>query len=309
MWNRKELKAKGKAAYKANRATCIVAALLIFIVSGGSGSVGSTLGTRLGSNDLNRNDQKSYIEDYGYDDDGSYDEDPSEGDTYYDIEYYDEEEPVAGFGSRFAAPAVAVAGLIIAFIVLAVGGALAIFLLNPVHVGLRKFFVDNSSNPKTGLDKSTIGLAFGENYMNVVGSVFTTGLFTLLWSLLLIIPGIYKSYCWRLVPYIIGDDPTISGKEARKRSTQMMKGSKFDSFVLDLSFIGWYILGILTLGILNLLFTSPYQAATDAELYLTLSGRNTETENELYSTVVPIGTETVNTNDLVEFCTEDEADE
>ena len=108
--------------------------------------------------------------------------------------------------------------------------------------------------------------------MKVVGSMFTTGLFTALWCLLLIFPGIYKAYCWRLVPFIIADEPDISGKEARARSASMMNGSKWASFVLDLSFIGWKLVGALTFGIVNIVFTNPYEAATDTELYLTLKG-------------------------------------
>jgi uncharacterized membrane protein len=112
--------------------------------------------------------------------------------------------------------------------------------------------------------------------MKVVGSMFSTDIFTLLWSMLFIIPGVYKSYCWRMVPYIVSENPTISGKEARAISTKMMDGSKWAAFVLDLSFLGWIILGVFTLGILNLVFTNPYIYATDAELYLTLSDRPTE---------------------------------
>ena len=74
---------------------------------------------------------------------------------------------------------------------------------------------------------------------------------------------------------LLGDDPTMSGQDARTKSDLMMDGNKMDAFVLDLSFIGWILLGYLTFGILNLVFTSPYQAATDAELYLALDGRPT----------------------------------
>ena len=154
--------------------------------------------------------------------------------------------------------------------------ALGAFLLNPLQVGVQKFFIDNADDQTTGLNRDNIGIAFNENYMKVVGSMFTTGLFTALWCLLLIFPGIYKAYCWRLVPYIISENPAITGADAREQSAMMMNGNKWDSFVLDLSFLGWKILGAFTLGILNIIFTNPYQAATNAELYLTLSGRPSE---------------------------------
>ena len=161
-------------------------------------------------------------------------------------------------------------------IALAFGMALGAFLLNPLQVGVQKFFIDNADDQTTGLNRDNIGIAFNENYMKVVGSMFTTGLFTALWCLLLIFPGIYKAYCWRLVPYIISENPAITGADAREQSAMMMNGNKWDSFVLDLSFLGWKILGAFTLGILNIIFTNPYQAATNAELYLTLSGRPSE---------------------------------
>ena len=145
-------------------------------------------------------------------------------------------------------------------------------VLNPLHVGARKFFIQNASDPGTKVDGMNVGFAFGKNYRDIVFSMFGTQLINILWTLLLIVPGIYKAYCWRLVPFIIADEPDISGKEARARSASMMNGSKWASFVLDLSFIGWKLVGALTFGIVNIVFTNPYEAATDTELYLTLKG-------------------------------------
>lgn len=90
-----------------------------------------------------------------------------------------------------------------------------------------------------------------------------------LWYLLLIIPGIVKSYAYRMVPYILADNPNIGSKEAIKLSNEMTNGHKFNMFVLDISFIGWYLLGILAL-IVGVLFVLPYVNATEAELYLAL---------------------------------------
>ena len=265
MWDRKELKAKGKAAYRANRVTCIIAALLLMIASGAGGTAGS-VGSNWGRIQQNINNGSDYSQDVY---DSSYDSD--------DLSIYDDSGDVIfsdnDIGDSLLAPAIIAAIIVIVLIALAFGMALGIFLLNPLQVGLQKFFIDNSSDHTTGLNRGNIGVAFSENYMKVVGSMFTTGLFEALWCLLLIIPGIYKAYCWRLVPYIISENPTITGKEARDLSNGMMNGNKWDSFVLDLSFIGWKILGAFTLGILNIVFTNPYQYATNAELYLTLRGR------------------------------------
>ena len=261
MWDRKELKAKGKAAYRANRVTCIIAALLLMIATG-AGGVGSA-GSSYNNVQKNMNNDSNYTQDIGdYND--SFDD---------SIEY----SPDGSSRSSVLISAALIAVIIVAVVIaLAFGLALGAFLLNPLQVGLHKFFIDNADDQTTSLNKNNVGLAFNENYMKVVGSMFTTGIFTALWCLLLIFPGIYKAYCWRLVPYIISENPTIKGAEARKQSAEMMDGSKWASFVLDLSFLGWKILGAFTLGILNIIFTNPYQAATNAELYLTLSGRPSE---------------------------------
>ena len=268
MWDRKELKEKGKAAYRANRVACIIAALLLMIASGAGGAVGSA-GSSWSNVQKNMNNDSNYYQDY----DDSYD-DFDDYDDYDDSIDYGMDEPSKG--SSLLGPAIIAVILVIVIIAIAIGVSIGVFLLNPLQVGVQKFFIDNASDHTTGLHRDNIGLAFNENYMKVVGSMFTTGLFTALWCMLLIIPGIYKAYCWRLVPYIVSEDPTITGSEARAQSATMMDGNKWASFVLDLSFIGWKILGAFTLGILNIVFTNPYQAATNAELYLTLSGRPSE---------------------------------
>ena len=145
--------------------------------------------------------------------------------------------------------------------------ALRIFIGYCLEVGGRRFFVksaqheDNSKCFCFGFD--------GQNYMKIVQTMFLTKVFIFLWSLLLIIPGIIKSYAYRMVPYILADNPNIGVMEAITLSNKMTDGHKFDIFVLDLSFIGWYLLGSIALGI-GVLFVMPYENATNAELYLVL---------------------------------------
>ena len=73
-----------------------------------------------------------------------------------------------------------------------------------------------------------------------------------------------------MVPNLLADEPGISGPEAMERSKQMMHGHKWKTFLLDLSFIGWFLLSVITLGIVNVFWTQPYLEATDAELYKVL---------------------------------------
>lgn len=96
-----------------------------------------------------------------------------------------------------------------------------------------------------------------------------TGLFTLLWSLLFIIPGIIASISYTLVYMIKLDNPEMSTMEVITKSKEMMNGHKMDYFVLIISFLGWAILGILTLGILYL-WLIPYMNVTFANFYNSL---------------------------------------
>ena len=100
-------------------------------------------------------------------------------------------------------------------------------------------------------------------------------LFEILWSLLLVIPGIIKAYEYRMIPYILGDNPNIDREEAFALSNMMMQGNKGKAFVLDLSFLGWYILNGMTLGILGIFYVNPYVNQTNAALYLKLKGLQT----------------------------------
>ena len=80
-------------------------------------------------------------------------------------------------------------------------------------------------------------------------------------------PGIVKSYEYRMVPYILAENPGMNRSEAFAISKQMMNGQKWDVFVLDLSFIGWHLLSGITLGIVGIFWVNPYVQATNAELY------------------------------------------
>lgn len=111
---------------------------------------------------------------------------------------------------------------------------------------------------------------FRNNYVNVCVNIFLKQLFTFLWCLLLIVPGIVKAYEYMMVPYLLAENPDMSREEVFAMSKRMMDGNKWNAFVLDLSFIGWMILGALTLNIVNVLYTNPYRYLTSAELYHTL---------------------------------------
>ncbi|MCR5669413.1 MAG: DUF975 family protein [Butyrivibrio sp.] len=83
------------------------------------------------------------------------------------------------------------------------------------------------------------------------------------------------AFPYRLVPYILADEPGIGAVDALKKSRQLMKGNKWKSFVFDLSFLGWWILVALTVGILGVFYVNPYYMSAEAALYEAIKAGNT----------------------------------
>lgn len=103
-----------------------------------------------------------------------------------------------------------------------------------------------------------------------VGAVqFVTGLFSFLWGLT-VIGGFVKYYSYYLVPCILAENPSIRALDAITLSRRLMKGHKWECFLLELSFLGWEFLGVITMGLSQVLFTEPYKAAVMAEYYAQL---------------------------------------
>ena len=141
-----------------------------------------------------------------------------------------------------------------------------VFIGNVIVVGKNGYFIKNhDENPEL----SEIFSSFKGNYLNVVKIMFLMDLKTLLWLLLLIVPGLIKAYEYSMIPYLLAENPNLSASQAFSLSKQMTTGQKMDLFVLDLSFLGWIILGLICCGI-GILFVLPYPEATKAEVYLNL---------------------------------------
>lgn len=114
-------------------------------------------------------------------------------------------------------------------------------------------------------------------YGRYLGSSLLMTLYILLWCLLLIIPGIIMSYAYAMTPYIVNDRPDLDADECIHESRMMMKGYKWKLFCLDLSFIGWAILCLFTLGI-GYLWLQPYIEASHAKFYEELKAREAQRE-------------------------------
>lgn len=280
MWTRKELKDKAKIAFKANYWKAVLVGLLLAALMGGYGSFGSVPSTM-----ANRTNAATYYSNTSYDSDapssvhvhldGSDDSSSDAIDIVIDdldekLSIQDEEgnaveiespSPAAtGFGAFFFGLSFLFLFLVIFALVL----ALDAFIFNPLEVGSQRFFLRNLNQPS---EVKEVAHAFDTNYKNTVKGLFIRDLCIIAWSLLFIIPGIVKSYEYRMMPYLFADDPTMTKERAFAESKQMMTGQKWNAFVLDLSFLGWNILSAMTLGILGLFYVNPYQCQTNAALY------------------------------------------
>lgn len=167
------------------------------------------------------------------------------------------------------------------FSLLLFGGILliSIFIINPLYVGAMRFYLRSFDKEPKFKD---IVYALDNRYKNIVTIMFLRDLYTLLWCLLLLIPGIVKGYEYRMVPYLLSENPNLQVKEAFYQSREMMRGQKWRAFVLDISFLGWYLLAIITFGVLAILYVTPYKNLTRAALYRRLRGTDRLEQNIYY---------------------------
>ena len=105
-----------------------------------------------------------------------------------------------------------------------------------------------------------------KDYLRIFLTLLLVQIYTILWMLLLIIPGLVKCYSYSMTSFILKDNPEMKYDAAINESMRMMQGHKMKLFLLDLSFIGWFFLSILTLGI-GLLFLQPYMSTAHAHFY------------------------------------------
>ena len=151
------------------------------------------------------------------------------------------------------------------------------FIVNIYQVILRRMFLEGRSYKYVPF-RRIIYLSRIKKWTQVAKTMFIVDLYQSLWYLT-IIGGIIKHYSYLMVPYIIAENPSLNSKEAIALSRNMMDGHKFEAFKLELSFIGWSILGMLTMGITSILFSNPYLIATFAEYYVEL--RKNAKENKI----------------------------
>lgn len=152
-----------------------------------------------------------------------------------------------------------------------------IFAHEHIRVGEKKAYIE-LRNGNMNLDHILRG--FTANYLNVVKAAAIKWLYITVGNILFVIPGIIFSFRYMMVPYILAENPNISPSRALEISSILMKGNKFNAFVMRLSFIGWYLLGTI-LCCAGIRFVDPYYTMTETELYCDL--RDKAIENGLIS--------------------------
>jgi len=252
MWTRQLLKENAKVAFKRNYWLCVAVSAIAMFLMGGGVSIGNTDVTK---------ETESIMK------------------GELSIQQLIAQIPPGIFALLGLAVLV---GLVLGFCIL-------ILVSNVAQVGCNRYFIENREH------KTSVGQVFygfqGGRYTSTVWIMFLKGLYIFFWSLLLWIPGIIKTYSYMMVPYIIAENSSLDKSRVFKISRKMMKGHKWEAFVLGLSFLGWNILGALTGGILNLFYVNPYMHATYAEFYSAIKAealqKGIATAEELPGVVVP----------------------
>lgn len=254
MWTRQLLKENAKIAFKRNYWLCVaVSAITMFLMGGGIGINAGNTNVQQETESILKGEQS--------------------------IQHLIEQIPPGIF---LALGAAVLFGLVLGICIL-------ILVSNVAQVGCNRYFIENREH-KTNIGQVFYGFQ-GGRYTSIVWIMFLKGLYIFLWSLLFWIPGIIKTYSYLMVPYIVAENSDLDKSRVFKISRQMMRGHKWEAFVLELSFIGWNILGAMTGGIVNLLYVNPYIHATYAEFYSALKAealqKGIATSEELPGVIIP----------------------
>ena len=152
--------------------------------------------------------------------------------------------------------------------VMLLGLAFGILVGSPIEVGASRFFM-RTREESTGMGELFWAFRQGQ-FWHIVLIMLVMKVKIFLWGLLFVIPGIVKSYEYRMVPYILAENPNLQMSEVFALSREMTMNQKMNIFVLDLSFIPWQLLSSVTLGLAGIFWVNPYTRATEAELYAVL---------------------------------------
>lgn len=150
-------------------------------------------------------------------------------------------------------------------------GIVKLILGGPISLGYSTFLLKQHDKQDAGVE--TLFCHF-KRFTDGLCMYLLRILFITLWTLLLIIPGIIKTYSYAMAPYILAENPGMTASESLRASEDLMEGNRWRLFCLHFSFIGWELLATLTFGI-GSLFVNPYRYAAEAAFYRNLQGQRT----------------------------------
>ena len=257
MWNRKAIKQAAKKRMSANYWKMVLVGLMLAFLTGGVG-FNYSFGQNGYSNVFNDEEDAAAKDFEKAFEEGFELSIPGYG-------HHSQLDPFFGRGESMAPLGIAMGMFVVVMVlVLAISIPLAIFVFNPLVLGAKRFFYVNI---KQEADLKELGNGFDKSYLNRVKNLFLVDLFVFLWSLLFVIPGIIKSYEYRMIPYLLAEHPDMSREEVFATSKKMMTGNKWKAFVFDLSYFGWFLLSAITCGIVGIFYANPYYYQGDAMLY------------------------------------------
>lgn len=144
------------------------------------------------------------------------------------------------------------------------GGIINLIVAGPLSLGLTWIFLGITRGEKPEVGKLFEGFNY---FLNSFLLSLLGGIFIALWTLLLIVPGIIKAYSYSMMYFVLAENPEMKPMDALKESERIMKGHKMELFVLELSFIPWILLCVVTCGIASL-YVVPYVQLTTTHFYL-----------------------------------------
>ena len=159
-------------------------------------------------------------------------------------------------------------------VIYSISSILSILIAGPMALGIATFSLSLSRNQDARLEQIWQGF---NNFGTSLGAYLLMMLFIILWTLLLIIPGIIAALSYSMTFYILADDSSIGAMQAIDKSKMMMDGYKWKYFCLGLRFLGWALLCVLTLGI-GFLWLMPYMQVSMAKFYDDVKANQTITE-------------------------------
>lgn len=148
-------------------------------------------------------------------------------------------------------------------------GIAAIVVVPPLSLGLIMIYLGMYNGSEARIE--TLFKGFKINFVKSILVEILVFVFTFLWSLLFVIPGIIKAFSYSMSMYILAENPQMTSLEAINESKRIMHGHKMDLFVLYLSFIPWYLLVMITFGIAGI-YVAPYMYMTITNFYKSISG-------------------------------------